>query len=275
MAMDYSGHVDSTYLDMAAQILSAAKRRTYELMGLQVGHRVLDLGCGPASDTIALADLVGETGEVHGVDFDPEMVEEANVRAKAAGLDERVLHRQADAAALPFDDDFFDACRSERVFQHLPDPAAGLAEMIRVTRPGGRIVVLDTDFGSLSIASEASELERTVAEHYRSMMNSPFAGRMLYRSFKAAGLDDVSVEVAPIAVDDLSVFSRHSCSPAFSRQPRMPASSRTTRCDTSAPTSSRPRRSAASSPPSSNCWSPAASRTPPPVPDTGANAQVS
>ena len=207
MAMDYSGHVDSTYLDMAAQILSAAKRRTYELMGLQVGHRVLDLGCGPASDTIALADLVGETGEVHGVDFDPEMVEEANVRAMAAGLDERVLHRQADAAALPFDDDFFDACRSERVFQHLPDPAAGLAEMIRVTRPGGRIVVLDTDFGSLSIASEVSELERTVAEHYRSMMNSPFAGRMLYRSFKAAGLDDVSVEVVPIAVDDLSVFS--------------------------------------------------------------------
>ena len=42
MAMDYSGHVDSTYLDMAAQILSAAKRRTYELMGLQVGHRVLE-----------------------------------------------------------------------------------------------------------------------------------------------------------------------------------------------------------------------------------------
>ncbi|HSM67724.1 MAG TPA: methyltransferase domain-containing protein [Ilumatobacteraceae bacterium] len=205
--MDYSGHVDSTYLDMAAQILSAAKRRTYELMGLQVGHRVLDLGCGPASDTIALADLVGETGEVHGVDFDPEMVEEANVRAKAAGLDERVLHRQADAAALPFDDDLFDACRSERVFQHLPDPAAGLAEMIRVTRPGGRIVVLDTDFGSLSIASEVSELERTVAEHYRSMMNSPFAGRMLYRSFKAVGLDDVSVEIVPIAVDDLGVFS--------------------------------------------------------------------
>ena len=65
MAMDYSGHVDSTYLDMAAQILTAAKRRIYELMGLQVGHRVLDLGCGPASDTIALADLVRETGEVH------------------------------------------------------------------------------------------------------------------------------------------------------------------------------------------------------------------
>lgn len=208
MAMDYSGYVDSAYLDVAAQVLAAAKRRTYELMEVQAGHRVLDLGCGPGSDTIPLADLVGDTGQVHGADFDPEMVEEANARATAAGLDERVRHRQADAAELPFDDDFFDACRSERLFQHLPDPAAGLAEMIRVTGPGGRMVVLDTDYGSVSIASEVPEVERRVAEHYRSMMNSPFAARLLYRSFKAAGLDDVSVEIVPVRLDDLGVFSQ-------------------------------------------------------------------
>jgi hypothetical protein len=77
-------------------------------------------------------------------------------------------------------------------------------------------VVLDTDFGSLSIASEVSEFERRVAEHYRSMMNSPFAGRMLYRSFKAAGLDDVSVEVVPVTVDDLGRFN-NCWSPAASR----------------------------------------------------------
>jgi ubiquinone/menaquinone biosynthesis C-methylase UbiE len=206
--MDYSGYVDSAYLDEAAQMLSAAKRRTYELMEVQAGHRVLDLGCGPGSDTIALADLVGDTGQVHGADFDPEMVEEATARATTAGLDDRVLHRQADAAALPFDDDFFDACRSERLFQHLPDPWAGLAEMIRVTRPGGRIVVLDTDYGSVSIASEVPEVERRVAEHYHSMMNSPFAARSLYRRFKTADLDDVAVEVVPLPIDDLDVFSR-------------------------------------------------------------------
>jgi ubiquinone/menaquinone biosynthesis C-methylase UbiE len=208
MGTDYSGYVDSAYLDAATQMLSAAKRRTYELMEVQAGHRVLDLGCGPGSDTIALADLVGDTGQVHGVDFDPEMVEEANARAASAGLEDLVLHRQADAAALPFDGDVFDACRSERVFQHLPDPWAGLAEMIRVTRPGGRIVVLDTDYGSVSIASEVPEVERRVAEYYQSMINSPFAGRSLYRWFKAAGLDDVAIEVVPLAVDDLGVFSR-------------------------------------------------------------------
>lgn len=207
MTTDYSGYVDPDYLDTASRLLSPAKRRTYELMALQEGHRVLDLGCGPGSDTIALAGLVGETGHVHGVDFDSEMVVEANERAHAAGVAAQVVHQQADAASLPFDDDFFDSCRSERVFQHLSDPAAGLAEMIRVTRPGGRIAVLDSDYGSISIASEFPEIERRLAEHYCSVMNSPFAARLVYRMFKGAGLDDVSVEAVPFIIDDVGVFS--------------------------------------------------------------------
>jgi SAM-dependent methyltransferase len=97
MSMDYSGYVDPDYLDTASRLLSAAKRRTYELMALQEGHRVLDLGCGPASDTIALAGLVGETGHVHGVDFDSEMVMEANERANAAGVAAQVVHQQSAA----------------------------------------------------------------------------------------------------------------------------------------------------------------------------------
>ena len=189
-------------------MLSAAKRQTYERMEVQVGHRVLDVGCGPGSDTIPLADLVGDTGQIHGVDFDAGMDEEARARATTSRLGERVLHRQADATALPFDDAVFDACRSERLFQHLPDPAAGLAEMIRMTRPGGRIVVLDTGYGSLNIDSEVLEVERLLAGHFRSMMNSPFAARSLYRSFKTASLDEVSVEVVPLPVDDLGVFSQ-------------------------------------------------------------------
>ena len=208
MEKDYSGYVDSSYLDEQTRVLSAVKRRTYELMSVAAGHRVLDLGCGPGSDTLSLAELVGDSGQVYGVDFDPEMVEQANERATAAGLGDRVLHRQADAAALPFDDDFFDASRSERLFQHLPNPQQGLAEMIRVTRPGGRIVVLDGDYGSLSIGSAIPEVERRVVEQYHVMMNSPFAARSLYRWFKTAGLDAVSFEVVPFSFDDLEVFSR-------------------------------------------------------------------
>lgn len=205
--MENSGYVDSTYLDMTTQIVASAKQRTHELMSVEPGDRVLDVGCGPGSDTLPLADLVGDTGEVWGVDHDAEMVSEANSRAAAGGLDGCVHHRQADAAALPFDDAYFDACRSERVFQHLPDPSAGLAEMVRVTRPGGRIVVLESDYGSVSIDSALPEVERKVAEHLRSMVNSPWAGRSLRRLFSAAGLDDVAFEFLPLVFSELDVFS--------------------------------------------------------------------
>jgi SAM-dependent methyltransferase len=207
MTQDYSGYVDPDYLDAAARLLLPSKLRTYELMELQEGHRVLDLGCGPASDTIALAGIVGETGRVVGADADVEMVAEANERASAAGLAGRVTHEHADAGSLPFDDDSFDSCRSERVFQHLPDPAAALAELIRVTRPGGRIVVLDTDYGAASIATELPEVERRLIEQYQSMMNGPFVARLLSRMFHGADLDDVAVEPAPFIIEDMGVAS--------------------------------------------------------------------
>ena len=91
MDRDYSGYVDSSYLDEQTRVLSAVKRRTYELMSIAAGSRVLDLGCGPGSDTLSLADLVGDSGQVFGVDFDPEMVQQANERAAAADLGGRVL----------------------------------------------------------------------------------------------------------------------------------------------------------------------------------------
>ena len=80
--------------------------------------------------------------------------------------------------------------------------------MIRVTRPGGRIVVLDGDYGSLSIGSAIPEVERRVVEQYHVMMNSPFAARSLYRWFKSAGLEAVSFEVVPFSFDDLDVFAQ-------------------------------------------------------------------
>jgi ubiquinone/menaquinone biosynthesis C-methylase UbiE len=84
----YAGYVDVTYLERAAEHARQDKQLSYAAMRVQPGFRVLDVGCGPASDTIALAGLVGERGEVVGVDYDEEMVAEANRRAVAAGLEE-------------------------------------------------------------------------------------------------------------------------------------------------------------------------------------------
>jgi SAM-dependent methyltransferase len=203
------GYVDADYLDIAAKIMQPLKQRTYELMQLRPGQRVLDLGCGPGIDTVALSESVGPTGEVHGADHDAAMVAEANRRADAAGVAARVFHRQTDAGALPWTDGFFDASRSERVFQHLLDAEQAFSEMVRVTRTGGRLVVLDGDWATFTIASDEVELERRLARfHAERMMNNPYSGRRLSGMFNSRGLQDIHVEAQPIIVTDYELARR-------------------------------------------------------------------
>src|SRR5262249_8230525 len=175
MADPPKGYVDAAYLDLHKVLLGRAKQASYALLDLAPGHRVLDLGCGPATDTLALGRLVGESGEVVGIDHDAEMVAEATRRAAAAGLDAWVKHRQAEATRRPLESEVFDAARSERVLQHLLDPEGALAEMVRVTKPGRPIVVSDPDWGTLSIDTPEVELERRLARFLVDRcMNNPF-----------------------------------------------------------------------------------------------------
>ena len=135
------GYVDDDYLKQIADTLRAAKQQTYDLMHIAEGHHVLDVGCGPATDTIPLAKIVGASGRVVGVDYDEEMIAVANQKAHEAAVASYTKHEQCNAEDLPFDDYSFDSCRSERVFQHLENPAQVLQEMVRVCKPGAWIVI--------------------------------------------------------------------------------------------------------------------------------------
>ena len=135
-----NGYVDPEFLRVTGNLLNHIKQRSYELMQIQPGHRVLDLGCGPGTDTIPLAALVGANGRVIGADYDEAMITEALQRAEQAGVNAWVEHQCVDAMSLPFATDYFDSCRSERLFQHLHHPELALAEMIRVTKPGGWVI---------------------------------------------------------------------------------------------------------------------------------------
>ncbi|HEU5367587.1 MAG TPA: methyltransferase domain-containing protein [Ktedonobacterales bacterium] len=199
----YAGYVDSEYLRLAAELAQQDKQRTYAAMRLRPGFHVLDVGCDPGFDTVALARLVGASGQVVGVDHESAMVAEADQRAAEAGVSGRVQHIVADAVALPFEAAQFDACRSERLFQHLADPAAALAEMIRVTRSGGWIVVLETDYATLSIETEEIDLERRLARFTAGRVRIGYAARRLYSLFKRQHLLDVEIEVHP------QVFTRY------------------------------------------------------------------
>ena len=111
---------------------SAYKQRVAELLEPSPGGTYLEVGCGTGDDALALSGRFGVA--VAGVDLSSAMVEEARRR----GLSKAHV---ASADALPFDDARFDGCWADRVLQHLERPEAALAEMARVTRPGGRVVV--------------------------------------------------------------------------------------------------------------------------------------
>lgn len=200
------GYVDAGYLRAAAHYLREFKELTYKNMRIETGHRVLDVGCGPGTDTIPLAQLVGPMGQVDGLDYDESMVKEADRRAEEAGVSGWTCHTQGEADALPFASDQFDSCRSERAFQHFPDPARALAELSRVTKDGGWIVVLDADWGACGIDTNEVDVERRLMRYFaEKRQRNGYVGRELLRLFKQQNLSDVACEVLPVMFTDFQL----------------------------------------------------------------------
>ncbi len=197
------GYVDPQYLQAAAVLFGPIKRRTYELMQIHPGHIALDLGCGPGIDTTAIGRLVGPTGCVIGIDHDLHMLAEAKRRVARLGMESHVFHHQGDAATLALDTNCVDTCRSERLFEHLSNSNLTLTEMVRVTRPGGWIVVADMDWGTMSVHSHELDVERGLARiRAERMLLNGYAGRQLRGLFTQSGLIDVAVEMVPLHTTD-------------------------------------------------------------------------
>lgn len=173
---------------------AAYKARIGELLRPVAGGTYLDVGAGTGDDALELARRYSV--RVAGVDSSETMVAEARER----GLTEAGI---ADAHDLPFEDGVFDGCWADRVFQHLEDPEAALAELVRVTKPRGRIVAADPDYGTQVVDVRDQELARRVlgfrADHL--LRNGTLAHRM-GGFFGGVGLTDVTVEAAPVVLRD-------------------------------------------------------------------------
>ncbi len=191
----------------AAALIEPYKRRTWELVGAGPGRRLLDVGCGGGADTLQLAQHVGVEGLVAGVDPDRAALDAARRRAVAAGLATRTLHATADAAYLPFVDDAFDGARCDRVVQHLTDAPAAVAELRRTTRPGGRVVLAESDHGSFSLHVRDRAAAARLGEHlFARHLVDAWAGRRLRGLLLAGGLHDVAAEAHPLVITDVALF---------------------------------------------------------------------
>ncbi len=114
----------------------------FSLGELRPGERVVDVGCGAGIDSLIAAKKVGPEGRVIGVDMTPSMLEKARHAAEETGL-ANVEFREGYAEALPVNDGWADVVISNGVLNLMPDKAAGLHEMARVLKPGGRLQIGD------------------------------------------------------------------------------------------------------------------------------------
>jgi SAM-dependent methyltransferase len=133
---------------------------------------------------------------VAGIDPSATMIAAARRAAIASCLP--IELQVASIYDLPFPDHAFDAVRAERVFQHLEDPEAGLREMVRVTRPGGRVMVMDPDHGQHGIALDDLDHHRVHEATRRVLLRmivNPHSGSRLRGMFVRAGLGEVEQAV--------------------------------------------------------------------------------
>lgn len=169
------------------------KRQMRPLLGLQPGETVLDVGCGVGYESCRLAQEHPQV-QIIGVDRET-MIAEAARRATRLGVDVRWLSGQAEA--LPIPDASVDACITERVLLFLPNPAQGVAEMVRVLRPGGRIVSYELDMAA-TILSGDPVVAKQVVDLLSAGVGDARLGRRLPGLLSKAGLVDIAFELVAI-----------------------------------------------------------------------------
>lgn len=200
----FDGKVDTEYLRESAKRAENIKQKSYEMMQLSEGMKVLDVGCGPGIDARKISELVGDSGQVIGIDYDDKMIADAEQEPKSSNTQ----FIKADVCAIPFADNYFDAVRAERLFQVLPRTVnfdLVLAEIIRVTKEDGVIVLVDSDWGTATVNYEDAELTNRLLHFFADQCRPHgYAGRQFYELLKKHGLTVERVEALPVYMYDFS-----------------------------------------------------------------------
>jgi ubiquinone/menaquinone biosynthesis C-methylase UbiE len=183
----------------AAPKMRAAKEEMLEWLQPEQASNALDVGCGYGADVIALAERMGPDGRAVGVDSSETMISEA--RRRNAGSHRGVSFEVADAHALPFENDTFDVCRIETVLQHLAEPGRAIAEMVRVTRAGGRVAAFEFDQATVFMDHPDVELAEMIRAALTNALAQGTVGRQVHRLFVDAGLADVRAAPRVISQD--------------------------------------------------------------------------
>jgi arsenite methyltransferase len=170
-------------------------------LGARPGDRILDVGCGPGFYITELLEAVGREGAVVGVDISADMLAVAAKRAAGHG---NVEFHEAGAASLPVPDASFERAVCVQVLEYVRDVPAALAEMHRVLRPGGRMLVWDVDWSTVSWHAIDRQLMRQVLAAWDKHLTHPSLPQTLAAQLRSAGFEDVRMDAHAFATTELT-----------------------------------------------------------------------
>lgn len=181
----------ATFYDAFANVITFGHIRrlrtlTVEHALLKPGEKVLDVGCGTGGVTIPAKQRVGKTGEAAGIDPAPEMI--AVAKRKAGRMKLEIDFRLGVIESLPYADASFDVVTSSLMMHHLPQhlQVKGLAEIYRVLKPGGRLLIADMTRPGVSFHDKLFSILTLHSGH-----STRFGIQDLPELLKAAGYDGI------------------------------------------------------------------------------------
>lgn len=186
-----AAHVAEQNIDRQAFVLDqmavrpavrTLKSWAFDQLAPTAGETAVDVGSGTGEDVVALHEAGARA-----IGVEPSRGLRAEAVRRAAGAD--VEYVDGHAEALPFEDESVDVLRSERVLQHVDDPAAVVKELARVLRPGGRVALIDTDWGTAIIHPADPDVLRRMVDYFLGQTANPFSGRQLRGLLAEAGLE--------------------------------------------------------------------------------------
>ncbi len=169
--------------------------KTLEAMALRAGDRIVDAGCGTGLLIQGMVSIVGDSGQIVGIDFSNDMLDIARSRFEAV---DNVTLQQGSIADLPLDSDSFNAASCTQTLLYVDDVEKAVSELYRVLKPGGRIAILETDWRGLILHSDDNTLTERIITAWDKAVSSPNLPVKLTPLLKSQGFSAIKAKAIPI-----------------------------------------------------------------------------